>query len=198
MPLERQLEGTALRSGKGGRLVVLALLTVMGIGPGAPAGAAAEPEARPPAPTERGIVGDLAVQLDRMDATEAARVIVRLDDSPTDAHLAGLRRHVGRFAIGQRLGIVNGFEASLTKGQIVALSRLPEVRSIEQDAAVHAANDSAQASFGVTQARIDAGVDGDADGNAASYSAADLVAAVVDTGIDTRHLDLDDGKVLAF
>ena len=59
-------------------------------------------------------------------------------------------------------------------------------------------NDSAQASFGVTKARVDAGVDGDGDGNAATYSKNDLVAAVIDTGIDAAHQDLDEGKVLAF
>ena len=50
---------------------------------------------------------------------------------------------------------------------------------------MHALNDSAQASFGVTKARIDApALDGDGDGNPSGYSPSDLVAAVIDTGID--------------
>src|SRR3972149_1370168 len=35
-------------------------------------------------------------------------------------------------------------------------------------------------------------------GPSGSYSKDDLVVAVIDTGIDPNHLDLDEGKVLAF
>ena len=64
---------------------------------------------------------------------------------------------------------------------------------------MHALNDSAQASFGVTKARIDdPALDGDGDGNPNVYCPADLVAAVIDTGIDASHVDLDGGKVLAW
>jgi serine protease AprX len=41
-------------------------------------------------------------------------------------------------------------------------------------------------------------IDGSHDGRGARYSPKDMVAAVLDTGIYSRHRDLDEGKVLAF
>jgi serine protease AprX len=82
--------------------------------------------------------------------------------------------------------------------QIAALAGEPEVLRIEPDFAIRKANGPAQASFGVAKARLDVpGLDGNTDGSP-SYSAGDLVAAVVDTGIDSSHVDLDGGKVIAF
>ena len=87
----------------------------------------------------------------------------------------------------------------MTKAQAERLARMPSVANVELDGEVHALNDSAQASFGVTKARIDdPALDGDGDGNPSVYSPSDLVAAVIDTGIDATHLDLDGGKVLAW
>jgi serine protease AprX len=64
---------------------------------------------------------------------------------------------------------------------------------------VRALDASGQSSFGVAQARRDnRGLDGNRDGNGNRYSRGDMVAAVVDTGIDARHRDLDEGKVLKF
>ncbi|WP_240418556.1 S8 family serine peptidase [Paenibacillus periandrae] len=51
---------------------------------------------------------------------------------------------------------------------------------------------------GATQARNDFGVTGDLNGNPNLYNTSDIVVAVVDTGIDANHVDLDGGKVIAF
>ena len=60
-------------------------------------------------------------------------------------------------------------------------------------------NDSAQESFGVYEARLDAPLlDGNGDADPARLLPLDLVAAVIDTGIDPGHRDLDGGKVLGF
>ncbi|MDF2889862.1 MAG: aprX2 [Clostridia bacterium] len=94
--------------------------------------------------------------------------------------------------------IIPGMALDLTKGQIVALSKLDFIQQIEYDLPVYAANDNATYWFGAKKAASDFGVDGDRDGNARSYSAADIVVAVIDTGIDAAHVDLDGGKVLAW
>jgi serine protease AprX len=136
----------------------------------------------------------------RPDASTGTHVslIVRLEDPATAERARGLARKVGGFAIGRRFSIIDAFEATMTRGQAKVLARLDGVVRVEPNGLMYALNDSAQASFGAAKARVDAGVDGDGDGNAGSYSAADLVAAVIDSGIDTGHLDLDDGKVIGF
>ena len=126
-------------------------------------------------------------------------MLVQLNASATASRVGDLSARLGGFAIGKRFGLVDGFSARVTKAQAEALARMPSVANVELDGEVHALNDSAQASFGVTKARIDdPALDGDGDGNPSVYTPADLVAAVIDTGIDASHVDLDGGKVLAW
>jgi serine protease AprX len=51
---------------------------------------------------------------------------------------------------------------------------------------------------GAKKASVDFGVTGDLDGNGNSYSKNDIVVAILDTGIDSKHVDLDDGKVIGW
>jgi serine protease AprX len=125
-------------------------------------------------------------------------VIVTLRAPATRARVAALADEAGGFAVARRFTLVDAFAAELTRAEIYALARLSDVAHVEADLPVHALNNSAQDSFGVTKARLDSGLDGDGDGSAATYSSGDLVAAVLDTGIDAGHQDLDEGKVLAF
>ncbi len=129
---------------------------------------------------------------------ERISVIVLLDHAVTSARLRGFGSAIGGFRESHRFSAVRGFAAQLTKAQVQLLSRLPGVVHMEANGVLSVANDSAQESFGVASARGAAGVDGDGDGNAASYSRNDLVGAVIDTGIDAGHADLDEGKVLGF
>lgn len=52
--------------------------------------------------------------------------------------------------------------------------------------------------IGVKKARKDFKVTGSLDGNETVYSTKDVVIAILDTGIDTSHVDLDGGKVIAW
>ena len=52
--------------------------------------------------------------------------------------------------------------------------------------------------MGIKKARTDFNVTGDLDGNEAVYSRDDVVIAVIDSGIDATHVDLDNGKVIAW
>jgi serine protease AprX len=126
-------------------------------------------------------------------------VLVALDVAATDARVGELQTRGGGFAVGRRFDLVDGLAATVTRGQLEALTHVPWVEHVEENARVHAFNDGAQQSTGVTKARADVpSLDGDADGDAAVFTGGDLVAAVIDTGIDASHLDLDEGKVLAF
>ncbi len=90
------------------------------------------------------------------------------------------------------------FSARVPVADVERLSQVPGVELVEWDAPVHAANDLATR-FGGVDAVVDGrGYTGDRDGSETTYSRNDTVAAVLDTGIDVSHPDLDGGKVIAF
>ena len=160
------------------------------------------PDTGPPPKADRDrdkIFDDLEARLAGLAAGDRVSVIVTLDAPATEERVGLLERAVGQFAVSRRFSIIDGFAATVTKGQAQALARRAEVARVEENSPVRALNDGAQSAFGVSKARSDAtSLDGDADGSAATYSKGDLVAAVIDTGIHTAHLDLDEGKVIAF
>lgn len=146
---------------------------------------------------------DLEERMLEVPSTEPLPIIVTLEDEPEGASpgslIDRLVDRVGPLPVTRALPIINGFATMATAPRIRLLAGLPGVAGIEENSAVHVANDTAQSSFGVAKARADlVGLDGDGDGDAASYSGADLVAAVIDTGIDPGHADLDDGKIIGF
>ncbi len=126
-------------------------------------------------------------------------MIITLEDPASRDRLGRLERGVGDFVLRDRFRSVDGFAARVTEGQVAALAKSSGVVSVEHDAPVRALNNSAQAAFGVAEARRDNPyLDGNRGGSPATYSRRDMVAAVIDTGIDARHRDLDEGKVIAF
>ena len=145
------------------------------------------------------IFENLSARLEELTSRDRLSVIVRLSGEATPERIAAAERAVGGFELTRALPIVDGFAATMTRAQAETLAGLSSIASVEEDGIVRALNDSAQESFGVTKARTDVpGLDGDTDGNPAAYSRRDLVVAVVDSGIDATHPQLDDGKVLAF
>lgn len=125
-------------------------------------------------------------------------VLVALDRPATPALVDEVAASTG-ISVRHVFQLVNGFAATATVVQVRALARDPRVVHVEAGSAASTLDVSAEASFGVTRARARVpGLDGDRDGDPAAYSPADLVAAVVDTGLDADHGDLDGGKVLAF
>ena len=145
------------------------------------------------------IADDLERGLAPRDGHERVDVIVTLAEPASRDRVGHLERGVGGFDLRDRFRAVNGFAARVSQRQVAALAKRSGVVSVERDAPVRALNDSAQAAYGVAEARLDdPRLDGDRDGNAARYSRRDMVAAVIDTGIDARHRDLDEDKVIAF
>ena len=142
---------------------------------------------------------DLEHQLAGRPGSDQLNVIVTLRAPASAERVRNLERAVGDFALERRFGIVHAFAARASKRRIEALARNTAVLSVEEDSRATVANNEAQAAFGVTKARIDSpSLDGDGDGNPATYSPADYVAAVIDTGIDAGHMDLDGGKVIGW
>ena len=121
-------------------------------------------------------------------ANQRVRVIVTLTHRATPAAVSALERAIGSVSLRARYSVIPAFSAVMTRRQARALARRADVASVRPDRIVHAFNDISEASFGVTKARLDdPALDGDG-----------LAAAVLDTGIDASHADLDGGKVAAF
>ena len=137
----------------------------------------------------------LTTLLDERSANEKIPVIIRFTSSAAaDAYLARADG-VDPYA---RFHIVPGFAAELTRAQIELLQQVSDVVRIEPDVRIEATMDGATRWFGTLKARHDVGVDGDRDGNPRGYSRDDVVVAVIDTGIDASHVDLDGGKVIGW
>jgi serine protease AprX len=196
------------RSSLWGLLVAVLSLAFAAAAPGEPGGApsaGAPSEEAEPGPSEPRVDRDGDKVFEDLEAALAGRapssevdVIVQLRDPATAGRVDGLEARVGGFAVEDRFAVIDAFAATLTKAQVRALAAQREVTRIEEDVRVHALNSSAQSSFGIAKARSDApALDGDGDGSP-SYSGGDLVAAVIDTGIDAAHPDLDEGKVIGF
>jgi serine protease AprX len=125
-------------------------------------------------------------------------VIVLLKKTPSEPFLRSLQSKVGSFRIKSQWTIVSGIAASLTPAQIRALSLMDDVIQIEYDAPVYACLNTATYWYGIQKARTDFGLDGDRDGSPTTYSKDDIVIAIIDTGIDPNHVDLDGGKIIGW
>ena len=158
----------------------------------------------PPPPTPHAadadgdkIFDDLENLISPADLDQTFPTVVLLEQPVTTDRINGLQRGIGQFDLEFEYDSVDGFAASLTKGQILALSQLDQVVQIEADRPVRLFLDTSTYWFGVQKARTDFGVDGNADG-ADTYSTGDMVIAVLDTGIDAAHVDLNGGKVVGW
>lgn len=108
-----------------------------------------------------------------------------------------LERQLGDFTVKYSYPSINGVALTMDARRIRAAARFGEVKHLEYDATAKAAIDTASSWFGAAKARTDFGVNGNADGQT-GYSKNDIVVAVIDTGIDTGHVDLDGGKVIGW
>jgi len=121
--------------------------------------------------------------------------IVLFEENLSDALFENVKGKIGDFSLKYQYPGISGIATSLTRGQIITLSKVPFVKQIEHDAKVKIFLDKASYWFGVQKAKNDFSLDGNLDGSA-SYSEDDIVIAVIDTGIDYNHVDLDEGKVI--
>jgi len=123
--------------------------------------------------------------------------IVLFEENLSESLFENVKANIGDFDITHQYSSISGIATNLTKGQIIALSQLSFVKQVEYDVLVFPHLDTSQEWFGTTKARADFGVDGNADGFA-TYSKDDIVIAILDTGIDPNHVDLDGDKIIAW
>lgn len=143
------------------------------------------------------IFDDLEEQISGKADSDRFDVIVMLNKPLAEASPSALKSKHGDFEEKFTYPAINGFATNLTRGQIIAFGQDADIKQIEFDAEVVPFLDKATYWFGVQKARTDFGKDGNMDGSA-SYSKDDIVVAVIDTGIDPNHVDLDGGKIIGW
>jgi len=129
---------------------------------------------------------------------EELSIIVTFNDKVDKAKKNDIEKLLGSYKTKHEYKNIPAAALKLNKGQIKKLAELDIVKSIEYDEKVKAFSDTANYWFGTEKARNDFGLDGDRDGNISSYSKDDVVVAVIDTGIDGDHVDLDGGKIIGW
>lgn len=160
------------------------------------------PEGGPPGIAHRPMDFDDNKIFDHLDKIlGAAKVddvipVIAVFDHPTG--LERLRGPLGDFMVSRTYENLPFLALSLNPGQIRALASLPFVQQVEYDEPVHALMDTASNWFGVAKARTDFAVTGDRTGTEKTYTKDDIVIAVIDTGIDPNHADLDGGKIITW
>ncbi|MFZ5828341.1 MAG: S8 family serine peptidase [Bacillota bacterium] len=150
---------------------------------------------KPPAMDQDGnkIFDDLDRLLEQVEPDEPVPVLVMMQDHRDTMRLTEMGDEV---QVRYRYSVVPAVAASMTRAQVLKYAKEDYVQHIEHDAEVQVLMGTASQWFGATKARQDFAVTGDRDG--AGYSAQDVVVAVIDTGIDANHIDLDGGKVIAW
>ena len=142
---------------------------------------------------------NLEAKLEAINEQEKLPVIIHFDFTHVSAkENLDLQEKIGKFDTTFEYTIFDGIAATMTKEQIKQLDHMPFIKQVEYDEEVNISLSTANDSFGTKKARTDFGVTGDRDGNATSYSKNDIVVAVINTGIDPNHVDLNGGKVIGW
>lgn len=144
------------------------------------------------------VFDQLDTLMDAASDTDELPVIVVFNDKMDSSKKDMLSKITGDIKVKHEFETIPGMALTLSKKQIDTLSKLDFIKQVEYDAPVHIWNDKANYWFGTQKAYTDFGVDGDRNGNPRSYSKDDIVIAVIDTGIDAKHVDLDGGKVIGW
>jgi serine protease AprX len=131
-----------------------------------------------------GLSDSLEVHLRGLDDGDLVSVVVTFDGP---GGIESARRAVGSFRVTRSFSLVDGFAATMTKGQATELARVPGVFRVEKNVQVHALLDSANADFGTEHARDDFGVTGSG-----------VEVCIVDTGVDPSHEQLDSKAPIPF
>ncbi len=144
------------------------------------------------------IFESLNERIKKADDTLSVPVIVMFNEKVSQNKRSEINTLIGSHKVKHEFQNINGIATNLTKTQIEKLSKLDIVSHIEYDEEVKICIDTADYWFGAQKARSDFNVDGNRSGGTAQYSKDDVVVAVIDTGIDENHVDLNNGKVIGW
>lgn len=142
---------------------------------------------------------NLEKKMKELKDDEQVDVIIQFDSSKLSEKASkALNKRIGHYEIKYEYSVIDGVAATLSKKQLNQLEKIPFIKTAELDVEFKATMSTANKWFGTEKARADFGLNGDRDGNVNAYSKNDVTVAVIDTGIDASHRDLDNGKVIGF
>lgn len=87
---------------------------------------------------------------------------------------------------------LNGFAGNLRVDEALAIAGLEEVRQVEWEQPGSTELNTATLNFGVDAVQDALGITGDGDGLPDSFTGEDVIIAIMDTGFDGDHVDLQD------
>jgi hypothetical protein len=159
-----------------------------------------------PIPVEESFPSDIISKMDSFLLEEIANiernifdVIVVCENNPR--YIEDTLFHVPNLEIVKDWNMFNMFRANLTLSQIKDVAQLPYVIRLDNNSCCSGllmSGARGYTSVDYLRTYYPYSFDGDADGNRFSYSKDDIVIAVIDTGIDEGHYDLDDDKVIGW
>ncbi|TCS94735.1 S8 family serine peptidase [Hazenella coriacea] len=144
------------------------------------------------------LLSNLQNKISKVNHSEKLPVIITFKNLQQTSNLQASKAKVPSLKAKHLYKNIPAIATELTKSEINALTALPEVVQIEYDEPIQSFSSTANHWYGTQKARTDFGVTGDRDGSLNSYSKSDVTIAVIDTGIDASHVDLDGGKVIGW
>ncbi|MDC3414679.1 S8 family peptidase [Aquibacillus sp. 3ASR75-11] len=126
-------------------------------------------------------------KINQSDGHHSFEVIIQLNDE-LKKDKQKLQKALGSaITVSHVFTHIDAIAATLTANQIIKLSQHPQVYSIEENIRIDINLDTANKWFGTEAAREDFNLTGSG-----------VTIAIVDTGIDNDHLDLDENKVIGW
>ena len=194
--------------------LLLAMAVIPQAGAGAPTGAALNVPASDDARARAKVAGlpratavndrDGNKLFDDLDAafrspgTSRLPVIVSfVEGTTTDEGVALVGNVAPGAPVRRTFTIIPAYSGELDVAEALRVAELPEVRQIELDRPGQPELDTATEIMGANSVVDEVGVTGSLDGDAESATPGDVGIAVLDTGFDTNHADLD-GKLVAW
>ncbi|MFX1369497.1 MAG: S8 family serine peptidase, partial [Promethearchaeota archaeon] len=114
-------------------------------------------------------------------------------------YITACKQQIRDLAITDCWEYLGGFRANATSNEILRLAEMPFVTRIDVNSKGTLCMDTARFYTDVDWwTQENPTIDGDKDGSKTSYSKDDIVVAILDSGIDTGHYDLDGGKVIGW
>ncbi len=126
-------------------------------------------------------------EMSRASIVEQLPVMIVFKEKPNLEQTSDIKNISGALSAWREYHNFPIMATSLTIGEIMTLAARKIVTHIEFDKKVVIAMDSARRWFGADAASLDFGLDGEG-----------VVVAVLDSGIDGNHIDLDNGKIIGW